>query len=115
MENHIPTFDEFVNEAVESMLTGVKEFAADERAEGKVVDIFLATFDGRSINAQSTNKVWPDQTPVTKFFTRNGYNRYTIKGNHYIIDSSNGFWYFKIGRNWFAVKKSEYSTPPFEY
>jgi hypothetical protein len=115
MENHIPTFDEFINEAVEAMLPGIKEFAGEERSEGSVVDIFLATFDGRSIQAQSTNKTWPDQTPITKFFTRGGYKGYKLKGNHYVIDSSRGWWYFKIDRNWFAVKKSDYETPPFEY
>ena len=114
MENYIPTFDEFLNEAVDNMLPGVKEFAGEERADGNTVDIFLASFDGRSIQAQSTNKTWPDQTPVNKFFSRNGYNGYRIKGDHYVIDSSIGFWYFKVGRNWFAVKKSEYETPPFD-
>jgi len=115
MENHIPTFDEFINEAVDNMLPGVKEFAAEERSEGKVADIFLATFDGKSIRAQSTDKTWPDGTPVTKFFTRGGYKTYAIKGEHYIIDSSRGWYYYRVGRNWFAVNKGEYSTPPFEF
>lgn len=110
----LTSITESVNEGDMSMPDGVKEFAADEKSEGKKAEIYLATFDGKTIKAQSTNKTWEDGTPVTKYFTRNGYKDYKIKGQHYIIEGDI-FWYFRVGQNWFAVKRANYGTPPFEY
>ena len=103
-----------INEGDIPMPDGVKEFAADEKSSGKKAEIYLATFDGKTIKAQSTNKTWEDGVPVTKYFTRNGYKDYKIKGQYYIIEGDI-FWYFRVGQNWFAVKRANYGTPPFEY
>jgi len=119
---HLKTLESFISEG-ESIITEAKEakklhgldaFAADEKAEGKAAEIYLATFDGTSFKAQSTDKSWDDGVPVTKNFTRGGYKSYSPKGEHYIIEGST-FWYFKIDRTWYAVKQASYGTPPFEY
>jgi len=106
------TFEEFLNEDTED---AIEVFAKDEQEDGFNAKIVLAKFDGTSINAQSTDKKWPDGTPVTKYFSRGGFKKYAIKGEYPVIDSSRGWWYYLIGRNWFAVNKNEYQTPPFEY
>ena len=103
--------ESFVNEGKEP----IEVFAKEEEMDGFQAKIYTAKFDGTSIEAQSTDKTWPDGTPVTKFLTRGGFKRYTLKGEFPVIDSSRGWWYYKVGRNWFATKKSEYETPPFEY
>ncbi len=116
-EGMLKTFEQFLNEMNESALDlppGLEQFANDEKEEGKQADIYLATFDGRSFKAQSTDKTWDDGAPVTKNFTRNGYKNVSIKGQHYIIEGDT-FWYFRVGRNWHAVKRADYGTPPFEY
>ena len=106
------SFEEFINEGVDD---AINQFAKDEQEQGFDAKIYTAKFDGKSIEAQSTDKKWPDGTPVTKFFTRGGYKKYTIKGEYPVIDSPRGWWYYQVGRNWFAVKKADYETPPFEY
>lgn len=93
---------------------GLEQMAADEKAEGKKAEIYLAKFTGKTFKAQSTNKVWDDGVPVTKNFTRGGYKSVTIKGEHYIIEGDT-FWYFRVGDMWYAVKMADYGTPPFEY
>jgi hypothetical protein len=93
---------------------GLEKFKSDEIDEGNVAHIHLAHFNGKSIKAQSTDKTWPDGVPVTKYFSRNGFKTITPKGSHYILESDN-WWYFKIGKTWYAVKKADYGTPPFEY
>jgi hypothetical protein len=118
-EGMLKTFEQFVNESIanESALNlpiGVEQFANDEKDAGKQADIYLATFDGRSFKAQSTDKTWEDGAPVTKNFTRNGYKSVSVKGQHYIIEGDT-FWYFRVGRLWYAVKRADYGTPPFEY
>ena len=116
-EGMLKTFEQFLNEMNESALDlppGLEQFANDEKEEGKQADIYVATFDGRSFKAQSTDKTWDDGAPVTKNFTRNGYKNVSIKGQHYIIEGDT-FWYFRVGRNWHAVKRADYGTPPFEY
>ena len=105
------TFEQFINEGMEP----IEVFAKEEEQDGFKAEIYTAKFDGTSIEAQSTDKTWPDGTPVTKYFTRGGFKKYTLKGEFPVIDSSRGWWYYKVGRNWFATKKSEYETPPFEY
>jgi hypothetical protein len=111
------TFEQFISEMNESVLnlpSGMEQFQIDERGEGKQADIYLATFDGSSFKAQSTDKTWDDGVPVTKNFTRGGYKDVKVKGQHYIIEGDT-FWYFRIGRTWYAVKRADYGTPPFEY
>ena len=66
------------------------------------------------MEAQSTNKTWDDGVPVTKNFTRGGYKRVSPKGEVYIIESDN-WWYFTYKAVWYAVKRKDYGTPPFEY
>jgi|DEB19_MinimDraft_2_1074335.scaffolds.fasta_scaffold00183_3 hypothetical protein len=116
-EAMLKTFEQFLNEMNESALNlplGLEQFANDEKEAGKQADIYLASFDGRSFKAQSTDKTWEDGVPVTKNFTRNGYKSVSVKGQHYIIEG-NTFWYFRVGRIWHAVKRADYETPPFEY
>jgi hypothetical protein len=117
-EKMLKTFEQFVNESliIEGVMPiGVEAFANDEKSSGKSVKIHLATFDGKSFKAQLTDKTWDDGTPVTKNFTRGGYKSVSIpKGQHYIIEGDT-FWYFRVGRPWYAVKRADYSTPPFEY
>lgn len=105
------TFEQFINEGIEP----IEVFAKEEEQDGFQAKIYTAKFDGKSIEAQSTDKTWPDGTPVTKYFTKGGFKKYTLKGEFPVIDSSRGWWYYKVGRNWFATKKSDYGTPPFEY
>jgi hypothetical protein len=93
---------------------GLEQFKNDEISEGKDASIHLAHFNGKSIKAQSTDKSWPDGVPVTKYFSRNGFKTISPNGQYYILESDS-WWYFKIGKTWYAVKKSEYGTPPFEY
>ena len=104
---------EAVAESV-SKSPGLVQFAEDEKSEGKNAEIYLAKFSGNSINAQSTTKTWDDGVPVTKYFTRGGYKKISPKGEYYIIESDK-WWYFCIKSVWYAVKREEYSTPPFEY
>jgi hypothetical protein len=111
----IKLFEQFVNE--ESALNlpeGMEQFQKDEKEEGKKADIYLAKFDGRSFKAQTTDKTWDDGVPVTKNFTRGGYKSVNPKGEHYIIEGDT-FWYFRVGKMWYAVKMADYGTPPFEY
>lgn len=102
-----------VNEAAQKS-RGLEQFAADEKDEGNNAEIHLATFDGSGMEAQSTNKTWDDGVPVTKNFTRGGYKRISPKGEIYIIESDN-WWYFFDKGMWYAVKRKDYGTPPFEY
>jgi hypothetical protein len=114
----LKTFEQFINEMNESALDlphGMEQFQIDERGEGKQADIYLANFTGRIFKAQLTDKTQDDGVPVTKNFTRGGYKDVNIKkGQHYIIEGDT-FWYFRIGRTWYAVKRADYETPPFEY
>ena len=113
-EGLLKTFEQFINESALTLPHGMEQFANDEKEADKQADIYLATFDGRSFKAQSTDRTWDDGVPVTKNFTRNGYKNVSIKGQHYIIEG-NTFWYFRVGRIWYAVKRADYDTPPFEY
>jgi hypothetical protein len=106
-------YESVVNEAA-TKSAALVQFAADEKAEGKNAEIHLATFDGSGMEAQSTNKTWDDGVPVTKNFTRGGYKRVAPKGKIYIIES-NDWWYFEYKGTWYAVKRKDYGTPPFEY
>jgi len=112
--NYVHLYNEsIVNEAA-TKSAGLVQFAADEKAEGKNAEIHLATFDGSGMEAQSTNKTWDDGVPVTKNFTRGGYKRVAPKGEVYIIESDD-WWYFTYKAVWYAVKRKNYGTPPFEY
>lgn len=109
------TVIESVNESKKPAIPlGMEQFQKDEKDEGRQADIYLATFDGNSFDAQSTNKTWDDGVPVTKYFTRGGYKSVSPKGQHYIIEGD-GFWYFRIGSTWYAVKRYNYGSPPFDY
>lgn len=114
------TFEEFVNEINSTVNEAAEkpaslvQFAKDEKSEGKDAEIYLATFDGTSMDAQSTTKMWDDGVPVTKYFTRGGFKKVSPKGKIWIIESDK-WWYFKDKGTWYAVKRADYGTPPFEY
>jgi hypothetical protein len=93
---------------------GLIQFAKDEKDEGNNSEIYLATFDGSSMEAQSTTKTWDDGVPVTKYFTRGGYKTISPKGEIYILETDN-WWYFWDRGTWYAVKRKDYGSPPFEY
>jgi len=109
----VKLFEQFLSES-NDMPNGLEAFAKDEKSEGKSAEIYLATFSGRSFKAQSTDKTWEDGVPVVKNFSRGGYKDVNIKGKHYIIEGDT-FWYFRVGKMWYAVKRADYGTPPFEY
>jgi len=98
------------SEAPDSLL----KFMNDEQDEGQDANVHLATFDGSSMEAQSTTKTWEDGVPVTKYFTRGGYKPVSPKGEIWILESER-FWYFRYKGVWYAVKIADYGTPPFEY
>lgn len=114
------TFEEFVNEMhnvvneANEPSSALKQFAEDEKSEGNGGEIYLADFDGSSFKAQSTNKTWDDGVPVTKNFSRGGYKSTSPKGQIWIIESEN-WWYFQNKGTWFAVSRDEYDRPPFDY
>ena len=114
------TFEQFVNEInnvvneANEPSSALKQFAEDEKSEGNGGEIYLAEFDGSSFKAQSTNKTWDDGVPVTKYFTRGGYKSTSPKGQIWIIESEN-WWYFQNKGTWFAVSRKEYDRPPFDY
>lgn len=108
-----PTVLESVAEAAE---TAVNQFAKDEQADGYDAKVFLGKFDGTTFKAQSTNKTWDDGVPVTKNFSRGGFKDVKLKGEYQLVDSDRGWWYIQGPANtWYAVKHSDYGTPPFEY
>ncbi len=104
---------ESVNEANES---AVNQFAKDEQADGYDAKVFLGKFDGTTFKAQSTNKTWDDGVAVTKNFSRGGFKDVKLKGEYQLVDSDRGWWYIQGPASmWYAVKHSDYGTPPFEY
>jgi hypothetical protein len=90
------------------------KFMEDEIADGNDASVYLATFSGNSMEAQSTNKTWEDGVPVTKNFSRGDYKSVSPKGKIWILESER-FWYFQYKGIWYAVKIADYGTPPFEY
>jgi hypothetical protein len=113
MNKHIKLYEDFLNEAVE---TAINRLASDEKSEGYTAKVFLGKFDGKSFKAQSTNKTFDDGVPVMKEFTRGGKKDVTLKGEYQLVDSDRGWWYIQGPRDtWYAVKQSDYGTPPFEY
>jgi hypothetical protein len=95
---------------------GVNQFAEDEKSEGYQAKVFLGKFDDRTFKAQYTDKTWDDGTPVTKYFSRNGFKDVKLKGEYQLVDSDRGWWYIQGPRNvWYAVRHKDYGTPPFEF
>jgi transcriptional regulator of acetoin/glycerol metabolism len=93
----------------------IDEFTKELNDEKIKAKIYTATGDGRTIEAQFTNKKWDDGVPVTKYLTRGGYKSIkTPKGKFKVIET-NKFWYYEIKRGWAAVSTKKYGTPPFEY
>ena len=110
---HVKLYEQFLNEAVE---TAVNILAKDEQESGFDAKVFLGKFDGTTFKAQSTNKTWQDGVPVVKYFTRGGFKDVKLKGEYQLVDSDRGWWYIQGPANtWYAVKHSDYGTPPFEY
>jgi hypothetical protein len=93
---------------------GLEQFKKDEIEAGNDANIYLANFNGSDIDAYYTNKTFKDGVPVTKYFYDNKSKNINPKGKYYILESDS-WWYFKIDNTWYAVEKSEYGTPPFEY
>jgi hypothetical protein len=107
----VKIFEQFFMEAVE---TAVNQFAKDEIQDGHDAKVFLGQFDGTTFKAQSTNKTWPDGTPVTKYFSK--FQDVSLKGEYQLVDSDRGWWYIQGPKNtWYAVKHADYGTPPFEF
>lgn len=108
----------YVKESVNEKLNepfGLRALMNDEKSEGKKAEVLVGRFDGRSINAQSTDKVFSDGVPVMKNFTRGGKKPVKLKGDFHLVDSSRGWWYiYGPQKTWYAVKQAEYGTPPFE-
>ena len=93
----------------------IKSFNDELNGEKIKAKIYRATGDGRTIEAQFTNKKWEDGVPVTKYLTRGGSKTIkTPKGKFKVIETKN-FWYYEINRGWAAVSTKKYGTPPFEY
>lgn len=100
----------------EGTFSPINQLAKDEQDEGFDAKIFVGHFDGRTFKAQSTNKTWPDGTPVMKNFTRDGFKDVKLKGEFQLVDSDRGWWYIQgPASTWYAVKHKDYGTPPFEY
>ena len=96
--------------------TAINQLAKDEQDEGFDAKVFVGHFDGRTFKAQSTDKTWPDGTPVMKNFTRGGFKDVKLKGEFQLVDSDRGWWYIQgPASTWYAVKHKDYGTPPFEY
>ena len=107
----VKIFEQIFMEAVE---TAVNQFEKDEIQDGHDAKVFLGQFDGTTFKAQSTNKTWPDGTPVTKYFSK--FQDVSLKGEYQLVDSDRGWWYILGAKNtWYAVKHADYGTPPFEY
>ena len=91
------------------------EFTKELNGENIKAKIYTATGDGRSVEAQFTNKKWDDGVPVTKYLTRGGSKSVkTPKGKFKVIETEK-FWYYEIKNGWVAVSTKKYGTPPFEY
>ena len=100
---------ESVNE--DAVATFTKELNG-ERIKAKV---YTATGDGKTVEAQFTNKKWPDGVPVTKYLTRGGYKSIkTPRGKFKVIETEK-FFYFEVNNGWAAVSRKRYTSPPFEY
>ena len=108
---YVSTFESFNLRESNEPSSAIMSFAKDENAEERV---YLGYFSGKSMDAQYTDKKWPDGVPVTKYFTRGGYKAVSPKGEIWIIETAK-WWYFETKGTWYAVKRSDYSTPPFEY
>lgn len=108
---YVSTFESFNLSESAKPSTALMQFAKDENAEERV---YLGYFSGKSMDAQSTNKTWEDGVPVTKNFTRGGYKQVSPNGKIWIIETTQ-WWYFETKGTWYAVKRKDYGTPPFEY
>jgi len=102
---------------IEGKLTedAVAAFTKDLTGERIKAKVYTATGDGKTVEAQFTNKKWEDGVPVTKNLTRGGYKSIkTPRGKFKVIETEK-FFYYEINNGWAAVSRKRYTTPPFEY
>ena len=93
----------------------VTTFTKDLNNERIKAKVYTATGDGKSVEAQFTNKKWPDGEPVTKYLTRGGYKSIkTPRGKFKVIETEK-FLDFEINNGGAAVSRKRYTTPPCEY
>lgn len=93
----------------------IDEFTKELNGENIKAKVYTATGDGKTVEAQFTNKKWDDGVPVTKYLTRGGNKSVkTPKGKFKVIETEK-FWYYEIKNGWAAVSTKKYGTPPFEY
>jgi len=95
--------------------SSVDEFTKEMNGEGITAKVHNATGDGKSVQAQFTDKKWPDGVPVTKYLTRGGYKSIKTPNGKFKVIETKKFWYYEIKNGWAAVSTKQYSTPPFEY
>ena len=82
--------------------------------DAKIVAALDPTKEYSGSSDLETWQYWRDGVPVTKYFTRGGYKRISPKGEIYILETDN-WWYFWDKGTWYAVKRKDYGSPPFEY
>lgn len=90
----------------------VELLAKQEEEDGYTAEVYLGYFDGRRFDAEITDKTWKDGVPVVNTFSDGSAE---LEGQYKLVDSSRGWWYIQGPDEWYAVKKSDYGTPPFEY
>ena len=93
----------------------VASFTKELNGERIKAKVYTATGDGKTIEAQFTNKKWEDGVPVTKNLTRGGYKSLKTPRGKFKVIETDKFFYYEINNGWAAVSRKRYTTPPFEY
>ncbi len=112
--DRIGQFSDFV---IEGKLTedAVATFTKDLNGERIKAKVYTATGDGKTVEAQFTNKKWDDGVPVTKNLTRGGYKSIKTPRGKFKVIETDKFFYYEINNGWAAISRKRYTTPPFEY
>ena len=93
----------------------IATFNKELNGEGIKAKVYTATGDGKTVEAQFTNKKWEDGVPVTKNLSRGGYKRVKTPRGKFKVIETDKFFYYEINNGWAAVSRKRYTTPPFEY
>ena len=93
----------------------VASFTKELNSERIKAKVYTATGDGKTVEAQFTNKKWEDGVPVTKNLTRGGYKSLKTPRGKFKVIETDKFFYYEINNGWAAVSRKRYTTPPFEY
>ena len=93
----------------------VASFTKELNGERIKAKVYTATGDGKTVEAQFTNKKWEDGVPVTKNLTRGGYKSLKTPRGKFKVIETDKFFYYEINNGWAAVSRKRYTTPPFEY